>query len=188
MLQHMFHLQLPLLEKIVRPAIVYLLLVLLLRLFGKRELAQLNPFDLVLLLMLSNTVQNAIIGDDNSLSGGVIGAVALLSVNFLVNRLLYRVPALDRALQGTQAVLVRDGKVDEKAMKQELLTQEELVQVIHRQNITGLADVKLCTLEPNGTFYVESAPDSVPRVRHDELMQKIDALTREVHALKAAVR
>ena len=83
-------------------------------------------------------------------------------------------------------MLVRDGKVDEKAMRQELLTQEELVQVIHRQNITGLADVKLCTLEPNGTFYVESAADSIPRARHDELMEKINALTRAVQALQEA--
>lgn len=184
MLHNMFHLSVPLLEKIIRPAIVYVVLVLLLRLFGKRELAQLNPFDLVLLLMLSNTVQNAIIGDDNSLSGGVIGAVSLLTVNFLVNRLLFHVPALDRALQGHQAVLVRDGKVDEQAIADELLTKEELTQVIHRQNITGLADVKLCVLEPNGTFYVESAPDSMPRQRHDEILEKIDALLREVRTLK----
>lgn len=188
MLHDMFHLALPVLEKVVRPVLVYLFLILLLRMFGKRELAQLNPFDLVLLLMLSNTVQNAIIGDDNSVSGGAIGAMALLSVNFLLNRLLYHVPVLDRALQGRLAVLVRDGQVDAAAMQKELLTREELVQVIHRQNITGLADVKLCTLEPNGTFYVESAPDSVPRVRHEELMEKIDALTRAVQALQEAGR
>src|SRR3984885_9211206 len=79
----MFQLPLPILEKLLRPVIVYLALVVLLRIFGKRELAQLNPFDLVVLLSLSNTVQNAIIGDDNSVSGGIIGAVALLAVNWL---------------------------------------------------------------------------------------------------------
>ncbi len=186
MLQSMFHLPLPLLEKIVRPAIVYVVLILLLRLFGKRELAQLNPFDLVVLLMLSNTVQNAIIGDDNSVSGGVIGAVSLLSVNFLLNRLLYMVPAFDKALQGSQTTLIKDGEVDAAAMKREMLTREELVQVVHRQNITGVADVKLCVLEPNGTFYVESTTDSMPRKRHDELLEKIEALTREVQALRSA--
>lgn len=182
----MFHIPLPLLEKIVRPLLVYLALILLLRFFGKRELAQLNPFDLVLLLMLSNTVQNATIGDDNSLSGGIVGAVALLSVNFLLNRLLFHFPKLDKALQGSQAVLVHDGEVDTRAMQREMLTREELVQVIHRQNITGIQDVKLCVLEPNGTFYVESTPDSVPRQRHDELMQRLDALQQEVTALKNA--
>lgn len=78
MLHEMFHIPIPILEKILRPILVYLALIVLLRVFGKRELAQLNPFDLVVLLSLSNTVQNAIIGDDNSLSGGIIGAVALL--------------------------------------------------------------------------------------------------------------
>ena len=83
-------------------------------------------------------------------------------------------------------MLVRNGVVDEQAMRRELLTKEELIQVIHRQNITGLQDVQICILEPNGTFYVESTPDSVPRQRHEELMSRLDALTREVQALKAA--
>src|SRR3954469_4192347 len=91
---HMFHVPLPLLEKLLRPVIVYLVLILLLRLFGKRELAQLNPFDLVVLLSLSNTVQNAIIGDDNSISGGVIGALGLLGINWVVVKILYRAPRL----------------------------------------------------------------------------------------------
>ncbi len=188
MLQDMFHVPLPLLEKILRPILVYLALILLLRFFGKRELAQLNPFDLVLLLMLSNTVQNAIIGDDNSLSGGLLGAVALLSANFLLNRLLFHFPKLDRALQGSQAVLVHDGQVDDRAMQREMLTREELVQVIHRQNITGLGDVKLCVLEPNGTFYVESTADSVPRQRHDELMQRMNDLQQQLTALSKPER
>ena len=87
---HMFQMPLPILEKLLRPVIVYLVLVLLLRVFGKRELAQLNPFDLVVLLSLSNTVQNAIIGDDNSVGGGIIGACSLLAINWLVVRVLFR--------------------------------------------------------------------------------------------------
>ena len=90
MLDSMFHLPLPLVEKILRPVVVYLALVLLLRVFGKRELAQLNPFDLVVLLSLSNTVQNAIIGEDNSVTGGIIGAVSLLTINWMVVRILFR--------------------------------------------------------------------------------------------------
>src|SRR5664280_3572667 len=97
---HMFLLPLPILEKLLRPVIVYLALVLLLRIFGKRELAQLNPFDLVVLLSLSNTVQNAIIGNDNSLSGGLIGALALLALNYLVVRFLFRHRRLDAILEG----------------------------------------------------------------------------------------
>ena len=110
--QDMFHMPLPLIEKILRPVVVYLALVLLLRIFGKRELAQLNPFDLVVLLSLSNTVQNAIIGEDNSVTGGIIGAVSLLSINWFVVRILFRSPQLNRALEGKAAVLIRDGHVD----------------------------------------------------------------------------
>jgi uncharacterized membrane protein YcaP (DUF421 family) len=94
--ENMFHLPLPILEKMARPVIVYLVLVMLLRLFGKRELARLNPFDLVILLSLPNTVQNAIIGDDNSVTGGVIGAFSLLAINWLVVRVLFRSQRLTR--------------------------------------------------------------------------------------------
>src|ERR1041384_6914900 len=80
----------PVIEKILRPIIVYIFLVLALRVFGKRELAQLNPFDLVVLLSLSNTVQNAIIGDDNTITGGLIGAVTLLAVNYVVIRFVFK--------------------------------------------------------------------------------------------------
>ena len=91
---HMFALGLPVLEKVLRPIAVYLFLVVGLRLAGKRELAQLNPFDLIVLLTLSNTVQNAIIGDDNSITGGLIGAATLLLVNWVVVRFLFAHPAL----------------------------------------------------------------------------------------------
>ncbi|HEY2738938.1 MAG TPA: DUF421 domain-containing protein, partial [Thermoanaerobaculia bacterium] len=102
----------PIAEKVLRPVIVYVFLVACLRIFGKRELAQLNPFDLVVLLTLSNAVQNAIIGDDNSVTGGVIGAFSLLAINWLVVRLLFRLPRLNNALEGSETVLVRRGKVD----------------------------------------------------------------------------
>src|ERR1700735_1639849 len=97
----MFSLPLPILEKIARPVIVYVFLVLLLRVFGKRELAQLNPFDLVVLLMLSNTVQNAVIGNDNSVTGGLIGAFSLLGTNYLVVRFLFKHRRIDQILEGS---------------------------------------------------------------------------------------
>src|SRR3954447_11897716 len=92
-------------EKIIRPVIVYVFLVVGLRVFGKRELAQLNPFDFVVLISLSNTVQNAIIGDDASVTGGLVGALALLSVNYLVVRFLFGHRRLDQLLQGEPTVL-----------------------------------------------------------------------------------
>jgi uncharacterized membrane protein YcaP (DUF421 family) len=182
-LDSMFHLQLPLIEKIIRPVIVYLVLVLLLRVFGKRELAQLNPFDLVVLLSLSNTVQNAIIGDDNSVTGGVLGAVSLLTTNWLVVRLLFRSPRLNRALEGKAAVLIRDGHIDLKALEREALTREELVEVVHKQGFEHIHDVHRCELEPNGTFYIEARDPSVADKRHEELLARIDALMQQVNAL-----
>ncbi len=96
----MFILGVPILEKILRPIIVYVFLIAGLRLSGKRELAQLNPFDLVVLLTLSNTVQNAIIGEDNSVTGGIIGAISLLAINYLVVRFLYDHRKIDQIVEG----------------------------------------------------------------------------------------
>ncbi|MFZ1086382.1 MAG: YetF domain-containing protein [Terracidiphilus sp.] len=181
---HIFQLPLPIVEKLLRPVIVYLVLVLLLRLFGKRELAQLNPFDLVVLLSLSNTVQNAIIGDDNSVTGGVIGAFSLLAINWLVVRVLFRSRRLTRALEGRATVLVHDGQIDQKALNREALTREELMDAIHRQGFENLHQVRRCELEPNGTFYVEAFDPSAADKRHAELLERIDALSREVAALR----
>lgn len=184
---HMFQLPVPLLEKLLRPVIVYLVLVILLRLFGKRELAQLNPFDLVVLLSLSNTVQNSIIGDDNSVTGGVIGAFGLLAINWLVVRTLYAVPRLDRMLEGRSSVLVRDGKIEHDAVRREAMTREELMEVIHRQGFEHLSQVRRCVLEPNGAFYVEAIEPSPAEHQHTEVMGKLEALTREIAALRAQV-
>ncbi|MGA2049161.1 MAG: YetF domain-containing protein [Terracidiphilus sp.] len=184
MFDNMFHLPLPILEKLARPVIVYLVLVALLRLFGKRELAQLNPFDLVVLLSLSNTVQNAIIGDDNSITGGVIGAFGLLAINWLVVRVLFRSPRLTRMLEGRAAVLIRDGQIDKQAMARESLSREELLSVVHRQGFEDFHKVRSCQLEPNGTFYVEAYEPSMDDKRHSELMARIDSLTKEVAALR----
>jgi len=184
-LDHMFQLPLPILEKLARPVIVYMVLVLLLRLFGKRELAQLNPFDLVVLLSLSNTVQNAIIGDDNSITGGVIGAFGLLAINWLVVRTLFRSPRLTRMFEGRAAVLVRDGRIDQKALEHESLSHEELVEIIHRQGFESVHQVRRCMLEPNGTFYIEGFEPSIADNRHTELVAKLEALRAEVAALRA---
>ena len=182
---NMFHLPVPIIEKLLRPVIVYLVLVLLLRLFGKRELAQLNPFDLVVLLSLSNTVQNAIIGEDNSVTGGIIGAFSLLAINWIVVRVLFFSPRLTRTLEGRSVVLIREGHIDLKALKREALTREELVEVIHRQGFEHIHDVHRCELEPNGTFYVEARDPSIADKRHAELLARLDRLSQDIAALRA---
>lgn len=181
----MFHLPVPIVEKLARPVIVYLALVVLLRLFGKRELAQLNPFDLVVLLSLSNTVQNAIIGDDNSVTGGIIGAFGLLAVNWLVVRALFRSPRLTRMMEGRSTLLIHNGQIDVRALERESLTREELLNVIHRQGFDDLHKVHRCELEPNGTFYVEAFEPSLAEKHHAELLAKIEELAGELRALKA---
>lgn len=180
----MFHLGLPVAEKILRPMIVYLCLIVLLRIFGKRELAQLNPFDLVVLLSLSNTVQNAIIGNDNSVSGGVIGAVSLLAINWALSRLLFKAPKFTKALEGTETVLIRRGKMIKKAMELEAMTEVDLLSVIHKQGLNSFAEVEKCILEPNGTFYVEAIIPSASDAQREEVLEEVRALAKDVKRLR----
>lgn len=148
----MFALKLSVVEKVARPVIVYVFLVICLRLFGKRQLAQLNPFDLVVLLSISNTVQNAIIGEDNTLVGGLIGALALFGINYLVVRFVFRHRTLDQMLEGTPTVLIEGGRIRREALAKELLSEPELEIVAHRQGFSGLDEVDRCVLEPGGVF------------------------------------
>jgi uncharacterized membrane protein YcaP (DUF421 family) len=183
----MFFLPLPLTEKILRPVMVYLCLVVFLRIFGKRELAQLNPFDLVVLLSLSNTVQNAMIGDDNSVTGGVVGAFALLAINWLLMWVLYRTPKATVILEGHPSTLIRDGMVDETELKKQSLTHEELVSVLNKNGFNDPRDVQTCVLEPNGTFYVEGKKPSSEQIERDRIVKALEELSLEVKALRAEV-
>ena len=182
----MFVLGLPLLEKILRPMIVYAFLVVSLRLSGKRELVQLNPFDLVVLLTLSNTVQNAIIGDDNSVSGGLIGATSLLVINYLVVRFLYGHKKLDQLVEGRAEVLIEDGKVKPERLKKELITMSQLEAAARKQGFDSLSEVKECVLEPGGTLtFIGKKPDS-DDMRHQELLGRMEKLMEEVMRLRGA--
>src|SRR5262244_4074306 len=129
----LIHPDVSILEKILRPILVYFFLVVSLRLAGKRELAQLNPFDLVVLLTLSNTVQNAIIGNDNSVLGGIVGASTLLLVNYIVVRFLYSHEKLDRLIEGDPELLIENGQVCQESLKKELITVSELEEAAHKQ-------------------------------------------------------
>ena len=181
---HLFAIPIPLLEKIIRPILVYAFLVVLLRVFGKRELAQLNPFDLVVLLSLSNTVQNAIIGEDNSVAGGMVGALTLLVTNYLVVRFLFRHRRLDQLLEGKPAILIKGGHMNKKEMARELLTTAELQSVIRRQGFDGIHDIETCILEPGGAFSLKPKSPPADVVRHTELMQRLEALSAQVAAMQ----
>jgi uncharacterized membrane protein YcaP (DUF421 family) len=175
----MFQLSLSPAEKMLRPIIVYCFLVIALRIFGKRELAQLNPFDLVVLLSLSNTVQNAIIGEDNSVLGGLIGAFTLLAVNYLLVRFLFKHKRLDQILEGSPTVLVEDGHVRPEA----LLTTSELLTVAHRQGFTSLDDIQRCVLEPGGTFFMQPKQLPVEARRHAEIIDHLEHMRRQIEAI-----
>jgi uncharacterized membrane protein YcaP (DUF421 family) len=180
MWKDMFVLALPIAEKILRPIVVYGFLVISLRLSGKRELVQLNPFDLVVLLTLSNTVQNAIIGDDNTITGGIIGAASLLLVNYLVVRFLYNHRALDQLIEGKADILIEDGKVRTQHLKQELITMAQLEAAARKQGFESLSEVQQCVLEAGGTLTFLGKKPGTDETRHRELLKRFDALTAEL--------
>src|SRR5262245_27560226 len=181
----LFVLGLPLAEKVLRPVIVYVFLIVGLRLAGKRELAQLNPFDLVVLLTISNTVQNAIIGNDNSVLGGVIGAATLLLVNHFVVRLLYRHQHLERIIEGSPTALIEDGHVRKERLKQELITHAELKAAAHKQGFARLDEIDCAVLDPGGGIeFIAKEPTPLMQ-RHEEIMKRLDQLSAQVAALRA---
>jgi len=180
----MFNLALPVAEKMLRPVVVYVFLVLVLRVFGKRELAQLNPFDLVVLLSLSNTVQNAIIGDDNTITGGLIGAFTLLAINYVVVRFVFKHRRLDQVVEGSPTMLIEKGELCRDALAKELLTESELLVVAHRQGFDTLEEVEECVLEPGGTFFVKGKTPARDDMRHGELIARLDELSKQIAELK----
>jgi uncharacterized membrane protein YcaP (DUF421 family) len=175
-----------LLEKIVRPLIVYAFLLIGLRLAGRRELAQLNSFDLVVLLMLSNTVQNAIVGNDNSVTGGIIGAAVLLLINALVVKLFYKHPRWSRVLEGQPVYLIRHGRLNEKELARQAISKEELEAIVRRQGFDNLKEVEESVLETNGTVTVVAKPPTQenPHLAHlKQIQAQLDQLTAQQQKL-----
>jgi uncharacterized membrane protein YcaP (DUF421 family) len=185
LLHDMFSLGVPVAEKMLRPVIVYVFLIVGLRLAGKRELAQLNPFDLVVLLTLSNTVQNAIIGEDNSVTGGLIGAATLLGLNYVVIRFLYGHQELDRFVEGDPELLIENGVVRQDRLRTELITPHELEAAAHKQGFASLDEVDRAVLDPGGTIAFFGKKPSADSARHEEIMKRLDQLAAQVAALRA---
>ena len=176
----------PVIEKVIRTVIVYAFLLIGLRLAGKRELTQLNPFDLVVLLLLSNTVQNAIIGEDNSLVGGILGAATLLVLNGVLVRTLFHWGKLD-TIEGKPDLLIRDGRVLRHHLERELITLAELEAAARRQGLESLAHVKHCRLETGGALtFIPKHPTEDER-RHHDLMLHLERLEGVQRSLKEQV-
>jgi uncharacterized membrane protein YcaP (DUF421 family) len=173
-------------EKMLRPILVYFFLIISLRLAGKRELAQLNPFDLVVLLTLSNTVQNAIIGNDNSVVGGVVGATTLLVVNYVVVRFLYSHEGLDRVIEGDACVLIENGELCTDRLKKELITKTELEEAAHKQGFVSLNLIDKAVIESGGSITFIAKQPLPEESRFHEVLSRLDAISRDLAELKRA--
>jgi uncharacterized membrane protein YcaP (DUF421 family) len=184
---NMFYLSLPVAEKILRPIIIYLFLVIGLRIAGKRELAQLNPFDLVVLLTISNTVQNAIIGNDNSVSGGIIGAVTLLLVNAGVVHLVHRNPQINAWVEGRTDYLIRDGIINQMSLKREEISEEELLAAARKSGYESLGQIKEASIDANGAISFIVKPAVIVDSNQQEILSRLEDLSKEMVALKAEV-
>jgi uncharacterized membrane protein YcaP (DUF421 family) len=185
LLQSMFALEPSIVEKVLRPILVYVFLICGLRLAGKRELAQLNPFDLVVLLTLSNTVQNAIIGRDDSVTGGLIGAATLLVVNHTAVRLVYAHKRIQHVVEGTPTELIKGGTILTATLEAELVTPEELEATALKQGFTSLDDIERAVLEPGGGITFFHKRPTPEEARDEAIMQRLDRISAQLAALRA---
>ena len=177
-------------EKLLRTVAVYGFLVVVLRSFGKRKLTQLNPFDFVVLLLLSNTVQNAIIGNETTVQGGLLGAFFLIIISNIVVALFYKLSWSkrgDQLLDRKTTVLVENGKINVENLKKEQITLLEVQSIAHDKGFTHLDEIKNLVLEQNGKFFVEPKEPTPEERRFQILLSKIEDLNRQVAELKANV-
>jgi len=150
----MFSLAVPWWELIVRSVIVYLFLIIILRITGKRQVGQLAPFDLVLLLVLSNAVQNSMNGGDNSLVGGLIGAATLIAVNYVVAMLTFRSKRIEAMVEGRPQILIHNGVLFENVLNDARMTHHEMNAALRQAGCLSVSEVRCATLENNGTVSV----------------------------------
>ncbi len=151
--------QIPFLEKVFRTVAVYALILVIFRMIGKRSISALNTMDFVVMFLLSNVVQNAIIGNDDSFVGGAIGAITLVAVNSLVDRLAYNYPAFRRLIEGNAVDVISDGQAEEAALRRLGMRAEELDRAIRLQNGDDITEVATGTLEPGGQLVLTLKPE-----------------------------
>ncbi len=167
MWQDLFTVQIPIVEKILRTVAVYLLLLMIFRTIGKRAMVAMSTMDFVLLFLLSNVVQNAIIGADNSLLGGTIGAITLVMADSALDWLLLRLPRLKRVLIGTATTVITDGELDRRALAKIGMRQTELEILVHVQDGDDLSQIELATMEPDGHLLVRLKKEEQSASRGD---------------------
>ncbi len=151
---------------VMRSAIVYLAIVAFIRIFGKKELSQLSVIDLVFILLISNSVQNAMVGDSTSLQGGLVAAATLFALNAILRLLIYRFKPVEKFLEGQSVMLVYQGIINFENMKKEKITQEELNASIREHGVEHISDVNLAVLEADGNISVLSDNFSKKTTKH----------------------
>ena len=182
-----FVVQVPVLEKVIRTILVYGTIVVLFRATGKRGLASLNTLDFVVIFLLSNVVQNAVIGNDTSFSGGAIGAVTLVGVNAGLHRLIARSPAAARLLEGRSTTVIQDGHVVGGALRHLALRPQELEHAVRMQNGDSVDEISDGVLEPSGQLILSLRPEEQSATKGDvsTLLARIDALEARLGATGA---
>ena len=151
---HLWLPEIPIVEKVVRSVVIYGFLLAAFRLVGKRQLGQMTPFDLIVLLIISNVVQNALIGNDNSLGGGLVGATTILAVNAIVARVTYRSKPLRRVVEHAPTILVRHGRLLRENLAHEHLSLSEFHAALRREGIVTVQGLRYVLLEQDGHLSV----------------------------------
>ncbi|HKW87235.1 MAG TPA: YetF domain-containing protein [Candidatus Acidoferrales bacterium] len=151
---HVWLPEVPVFEKIIRSLVVYAFLLIMFRVIGKRQVGQMTPFDLIVLLILSNVLQNAMIGPDNSILGGLIGATTILAANWMVSRAAFSSKLFERAVEGVPTLLVHQGMPIEANLRRECISREDLLATLRTQGVFDISDVRAAVLETSGKVSV----------------------------------
>ncbi|MEA1848523.1 MULTISPECIES: DUF421 domain-containing protein [Chryseobacterium] len=162
----------PILDVVLRSLCVYLFMVIAIRLFGKNQLSQLNAGDVVLLLLISNAVQNAMVGENTSLQGGLIAALVLFIANFIVKRFMFSNRKFESFLEDDPVILVKDGKVDEQALNRVKISRSELDEAVREHGVDGIENVKLSVLEVDGNISVISEDEHSKQTHYSRIKRK----------------
>ena len=159
-------------EIIFRSSAVYLFMIVALRLFGKKELSQLNSADIILILLISNAVQNAMVGSDSSLQGGLVAAAVLFIINFILKRFMFTSEKFRGYIQGKPTILIHDGIVDFKELAHFKITSDELDEVIREHGVENYKDVKLAMMEIDGNISIISSEKNFIQTKHKRKIHK----------------
>lgn len=180
----LFVIQIPILEKVLRTVVVYAVMLVLFRLAGKRGLASLNSFDFAVVFLLSNVVQNAVIGQDNSLLGGIVGAVTLVAANAGLNRLSVQFPRIATLFEGTPTAVIENGRLDDRALRHLSIRPAEVEFAVKLQNGDEVNDIQDARLDPGGHLVLTLKPEQRSATRGDlaslsDRLATIEQLLRE---------